>query len=378
MNELELLGRFRAQAPAPDDLWLRDLRARLAGTTADVSPSDFGGTRRLNRTLKRRVALGAAAAVVTTLVVAGSVFLPTAPREAIARIDPEVVAVLHRLARIARETPAMHSPAAGQYVYTKSVETGTRLFLPGPGLEPFAYEVSSTSERWHGVDGSLRDVIQMGRPQFLTSADRKAYEAFLGTDAARHWGEFDWGKTWEEPMPPGSVGAPGDLDAGWEIGMLPTEPDELLALIEAREIFGGPATDWQTFDTATELLNNPSAPPGLRAAILEVMSMLPGTTLIGHTQDGLGRPGVAIGYSHGGVRRELVLDEQNGTILASRDVTIVGNPDVGLGSPSEMNNHCCTELAWPGTEAGTILFAATHVVFGEVVDSIRDRPDGSS
>ena len=264
MNELELLEEFRKDVSEPDELWLRDLRGHLI-RPANHEPrhrrSSPGSPRRT-----RTMLVGVAAAV-AVLITVGSIFLPA---DGPAGPDSAVAQVLRRFSRIAADAPSEQPPRPGQFVYWKTVSTTTWLFFPGPGFERFAYRVPSVNERWLGLDGSGRTIQEIGQPEFLARTDRLAYEAFLGTEAARSWGELDWGRTYEERYGPGELAGEGDPDAS----ELPTDPDLLLRELEREEAIGGSNGDWGVFTHAVDLLSVSYMSPGLRSAFYEAMSAI--------------------------------------------------------------------------------------------------------
>jgi hypothetical protein len=360
VNDLDLLERFRAETPEPDDLWLRELRRRITSDTPSADPLLSGRRRRPT------FFLTAAAVVIAALIVAGSFVLPEG---APAAPDPAVADVLRRFSRIAVRAPAEQPPQPGQYVYWKTRETATYLFFPGPGLEPFAYQVSGVGERWVGLDGSGRSREEFGQPVFLTDSDRRAYEAFLEAAASEAWGEFDWGTTYEDSY------RPGELSTGRDISALPTDPQALRTELERQESLGGSNGDWGVFTWAVDMLAESHMSPELRSAFFEVMSTIPGTELIGPIRDNLGRRGIAIGHTRDGVREEVVFDRRTGDILSIRTVRVEDDPGAG---DDVGQNPCCGEFAWAGTEAGTVMFESTFLIEGVVVDSIPERPDESS
>ncbi len=358
MNELELLERFRADAPEPDEIWLRELRREVVTREHRGGPPHSASGRRAARS---RGTLVAAAAMLVVLILVGSAVLPA---DGPAGPDPAVADVLRRFSRIAVRAPAEKPPQPGQYVYWKMAFSATYLFFPGPGLERFAYRVPTLEERWIGVDGSGRAVVSVGQPEFLTEDDRSAYEAFLGTEAAASWGEFDWGKRYEDRYGPGELLPP--------LSDLPTDPDELRAELERQEALGGSNGDWGVFTWAVDLLSAGYMSPELRSAFFEVMSTIPGTELIGPVEDELGRRGIAIGHTRDGVRDEVVFDQRTGYVLATRAINVGGDPGAAYEVGSD---NCCGEFAWAGTEVGTVMYSTVYLSDGEVVDSIRDRPE---
>ena len=361
MNELDLLEEFREEVPEPDELWLRELRGKLIRSASNEARHRRSSRRHPRRS--RAMLVGAAAAVALVLTV-GSVFLPA---DGPAGPDPAVASLLRRFSRIAADAPSEQPPRSGQFVYWKTVSTTTWLFFPGPGLERFAYRVPRVDERWLGLDGSGRTVAQIGQPQFLTGADRLAYEAFLGTEAAESWGEFDWGKTYEERYGPGELGGGGVPD----VSQLPTDPDLLLRELARQEAIGGSNGDWGVFTHAVDLLSIGYMSPELRSAFYEAMSAIPGTEMIGLVRDDLGRRGIAIGHTRDGVREEVIFDRRTGDILSQRSVRLEDNPDAG---EEVGQDACCGEFAWTGTQAGTRMFSTSYLFDAEVVNTMHQHP----
>jgi hypothetical protein len=361
MNELELLERFREKVPEPDELWWRHVRGQLVDPTRSVSDDRRSSPRHPRR--HGSMLIGAAAAV-ALLITVGSVFLPI---DGPAGPDPAVAQVLRRFSRIAAHAPSEEPPRDGQFVYWKTVSTATNLFFPGPRLDPFAYRIPVTEERWVGLDGSGRTIDRWGDPVFLTESDRLAYEAFLGTEEAASWGEFDWGRTYEERYRPGELGGADVPD----VSQLPTNPDLLLRELQRQEAIGGSNGDWGVFTHAVDLLSISYMSPELRSAFYEAMSAIPGTEMIGLVRDDLGRHGIAIGHTRDDVREEVIFDRKSGDILSKRTVRLVDDPDAGQ---EVGQNVCCGEFAWTGTEAGTRMFSITYLSDGEVVDTVHERP----
>ncbi len=87
--------------------------------------------------------------------------------------------------------------------------------------------------------------------------------------------------------------------------------------------------------------------------------------MVGRVTDAAGRPGVAVAYTHEGVRQELVFDPRTASLLGERYV-LVGDSsiDIESGGPGAIYG-----MAGP---AGTVAFTATYLASG-VVDSVRDR-----
>ena len=283
--------------------------------------------------------------------------LPFGPRP-----DPAAAALLHRFAQIARNAPAEPAPGLGQFVYSKTVSTQSNRFV-GDGAD-FRYTVPMTSERWLGIDGSGRSTDTIGQPTFLTPADKAAYDAWVASVGAPREGKgpFDWGTTSSETYAAGELFYRNTTD-------LPTDPGQLRSLIEDRDIVDGPPGDWETFVLATDLIRDSYARPGLRAALYEVMADLPGIEVVGDTVDASGRHGIALASTHDGIRNEVVFDPKTARILEER--MIATTDDVAgptLDGPGQS--------IFADAPAGSALYTATYLSFGEVVDSATQVPSG--
>jgi hypothetical protein len=110
--------------------------------------------------------------------------------------------------------------------------------------------------------------------------------------------------------------------------------------------------------------------------MFEVMSTIPGTQVIGAVKDELGRTGIAIGYTHDGIRDEIVFDRQTGTVLSKRTVRVVDDPgaltdEEQVGGPETL---CCSTISWSGTEAGTVEYSVVYITDMLVVSGASERP----
>jgi hypothetical protein len=236
------------------------------------------------------------------------------------------------------------------------------------------YQISGVEERWLGTDGSARVIYHEGQPEFLTDADREAYEAIQGTAAGEAWADHRFGRVYDQRYGPGEWGGGGLPN----LSELPTDPVELRQLLYDRQIMGGPPGDGESFAIAADVLGQGYLSPELRSAMFEVMSTIPGTRVIGTVEDELGRAGIAIGYTHDGIRDEIVFDRRTGTILSKRTVRVLDDPNAmtdeeQIGDP---NAPCCSTITWSGTDAGTIQYSVVYLTDMEVVARIGDRPTG--
>ena len=224
--------------------------------------------------------------------------------------SPAAAAVLRHAAGVAAKQPAIASPAAGEFVYTKSEGVFRGTFVPAGG-QAFTTVQRYTREQWIGPDGSGR-ILQVAKtPQLATSADRAAWIADGKPDLTDSTGNIDgkWG--------------PGGLHY-LDLSNVPTDPAALRQLIEQRKLEGGPPGDAETFTIVGDLLRDSYAPPEVRSALYKVAAQLPGVALIGTTRDQLGRAGTAVGYASNGNTHELIIDPRTSALLAEQTVDNTG------------------------------------------------------
>ncbi len=351
MDEIDLLKRLEESFPDPDVE--RVERARLTVMRKIVTPPPV--RTRLPRFRRRWVVATAVTAAAAGVALALPAILPTGvpqgPQKAVAR-------ALDRAAAVAARQPAELAPQLGQYVYTKSESVGTMIWIPGEGLENFFVTLRSTRESWIGPDGSGRILTAEEKPSFPTPEDRAAWEA-SGIDTGDFSG-ISGGRTQDETFQPGEMHY---LD----LAGLPTDPGELRDLIEARTIEGGPPGDWETFAIIGDLLRETYAPPGVRSALYRIAADLPGVELVGKVTDPLGREGVAVAYTHDGVRHELLFDPDTSRLLAEREV-MIDPAAYGVDIASEPGT---TGVAY--ARPGGVIYSSVYVDSG-VVDSTHDVP----
>jgi len=242
------------------------------------------------------------AAAVIAIGVAAAILLPG---ERPGGIDPAAAALRHA-ALVAVHQSAETPPARGQFVYTKSEIVQTILYSPASGEQRFEFILPEARQIWIGPDGSGRLTESAGHVTFPTGQDRtrwiKAGSPDLGTGLVAH-----------------QTYGPGGLQFV-DLSKVPTDPGDLLAAIRRRTIIGGPPGDWETFSIIGDLLRETYASAALRAALYEVAADLPGVQYGGVVRDALGRDGVAVAYSHNGVRDELIFDPRTSRVLGEHSV----------------------------------------------------------
>jgi hypothetical protein len=205
------------------------------------------------------------------------------------------LAVLDRAAAAAAEQPT--PDAALPYGYLKT--RGTYVDTTSSGGEAWSNYRSEVAETWAAPDGSGRRRTVAFVPGFVSPADREAWNRagkppFLAHGWGRHVGTESFG--------PGTFAASDSFGA--DLSTLPTDPEELSGWLIDR--VGDPAGGGNGFPLAVktltlvaELLQNPFAPPDLRAALYEAEARVPGIEDLGPARDELGREGIAVGARSG-------------------------------------------------------------------------------
>jgi hypothetical protein len=324
------------------DLWSDVQERRLLPELRQDRPGLSGALRRHPWRSGLAVAgLAAAVAIALPLV------LPGGPGGA----DPAAAAMLRQVARRAAAQPPQPAPAPGQYVYTKSESSQTYLYVAGSGLRSFSFTQPLTRESWTGPDGWGR-ILETGGPiSFPSPQDRQAWVAAGSPDLDEASGD--------------EIFRPEESDYR-DYSQLPTDPTELRAMIEDREVESGPPGEGGTFTIIGDLLRETYTSPAVRGALYEVAADLPGVEWVGKTVDGAGRAGVAVAYTHDGIRTELIFDPNTAELLGETEI---------LTEDSRVD----VEGAYPGTiyggwgRAGTIAYQATYLA-SRVTGSLRERP----
>jgi hypothetical protein len=271
--------------------------------------------------------------------------------------DPAAAAVLHRVALRAAQQPPDPAPLPGQYLYTRSESASTFLFVVGDGHTLFFHQPLIRAS-WIGPDGSGRILSTAGEVTFLAEKDRATWIAAGSPDLCADVCE---GQTRDEPFGPGEL-------AIRKVPDLPTDPEELLELLERREIVGGPSGDWETFAIIGDLLRETSLQPKERAALYQVAAELPGVELVGRVMDGSGRPGVAVAYTRTNTdapsRHELIFDPMTAELLGENEVLVADSTvDVESGGPSAIYGGV--------GPAGTKTYSTAYLV-SVIVDSTSE------
>jgi hypothetical protein len=275
-DDLDVLRAVLVETP-PDPERKERARARLLATIAaemhdGTAPPSLVSVRvRRRRTTTRRAA---AAIVVAAAVATVAVLLPSMSRTPAANASATLLA----LAEVAGLN-GWESPGDGQFIYARS--SGERADCGGGSCILHGFE----RERWVGSDGSGRIVE--------TAGGRTSDEAFEGGQLP-----FFDGRTW--------LGL--DREAlRQEVADLADQedPTEFTLFVQIGRLMG-----------ETELL------PEMRIALFELAATFRGTVKLEAPVDALGRSGVGVGFVSGGIRYEILFDEDSALVLEERVVAL--------------------------------------------------------
>lgn len=345
VDEMDLVRQFRSTVPAVerdevDEAW----RAVAHGVEPDRPPARPAAVRR------RWVVSAAAVAAAVSIAVALPALM-SGPGGA----APAAANALRRAARLAADRPPEPIPGPGEYLYSRSTSEQTSLYVVGNGRPNFLFTEPLTRESWIGVDGSGRTLETLGEIEFPTQEDRVNWDRAGRPDLGQ-------GETHDHTYGPGEL--------FWrDLSVFPTNSEDLLQVLEERELVGGDDADWVTFQIIGELLTETYASPKLRAALYEVAANFPGVEFAGRIRDEAGREGVSVAYVGGGHRQELVFDPNTSRLLAARWIMLDAE-EAGVSAGPE---------TWPGTiiamgPPGTVVYTALYFD-SAVVESVADRPE---
>ncbi|MBI4261098.1 MAG: CU044_5270 family protein [Actinobacteria bacterium] len=271
MDEIDVIERSRPDVEAADPRAAAAARRALMEAVADARR----GAPRTAGSPRRRWAVGAsvAAALVIALVLPAVLPRGSAP-------EASAQAALLQAAEAAASSPVgWEAPAAGEYLYTRTVGRLPRCGAGGCVLRDVEREA------WVGPDGSGR---------VIETVD---------------------GERSEETFGPGGLPYEGLRE------LIARSDDEVRAFLEARAEPSDLPGDVAMFLAIGDLLQIADTPEA-RAALYRVAATIPSVELVGDTVDELGRPGTGVGVTWNGVRHEIVFDPGTAIVLGERDVEV--------------------------------------------------------
>lgn len=339
MDEIDRLKELRADLPPIRPEARHAARASLGQRFEGPPPRRRRAGRRRLRFALAAVALAVVAAAAAVIDLGGG-----------ADVEPASAAqALREVSEVAAAQQPEPAPKPGQFFYIRSREAYISAMSIAPTCGgPKRCEVSFLAPReretWTAPGGRSHFLVVSEKGEFLTSEQRRAWFA-AGMSAPEGAGRVE-DETYD--------GTP-ILDTS----KLPAEPAALRRLIEKREIpwVDGPKGEAETFVLIGDMLRNAYLPPDFRAELYAVAAELPKVELLGDVEDPTGRPGIGVAYTDNFARHELIFDPDTSALLGEREVSV--RPGL-FDAPV-------------GTEYGS----ATYLESG-VVDSIDERPDGSS
>jgi hypothetical protein len=233
-----------------------------------------------------------------------------------APLSAEAAEIFENAALVALQTSTV-TPRPDQFVYVESATaygTGTAAGTgkDGDAGPPTGWVISEKLRRaWFSVDGT-GDGLVRERPE----SDPKGWS--------------------ETPMPgcvdgkvsdvAGGKAATANQDQGCEprpayLGDLPTDPENMYDYLY-RNSHGGNPADEQAFITVGDLIRENYVPPKAMAAMFRAAAKIHGTTVVRDVVDPAGRKGVAVAYTGGSRRRELIFDPKTYEYLGERAVAV--------------------------------------------------------
>jgi hypothetical protein len=148
------------------------------------------------------------------------------------------------------------------------------------------------------------------------------------------------------------------------LATLPTNPDLLLLKIYWENGSAGPNPQAEAFTTIGDLMRESVVPPDVAAALYQAAARIPGVEVVDDAVDALGRHGIAVARTHGGIREEWIFDRGSLQFLGERSV-VVGEVE----GPTPAGSSRSTA----STRVGMVI-GSTAVVARAIVDEAGKLP----
>lgn len=378
MDELDLLGRMRADTPELDPFAERRIRNRLLTAATDPTPGSGdrlraaagddptpgapdrrrwvagGGRRTTDRQWAGRsrtpVRVGVAAAAVAAVLATGIALAGLRSGDG-TPIGSSAAAAeqLNRAADAALKAPPAVPPKPGQVLYRRELG-GQPEAETGSGAS--AHLCASVHETWMPVDPAQRVIVRRTDGIVLRpgTGDPTAY----AHDPRCRYGTF---------VADVGTGSADGFAGRKELAALPTDPRALYEHMRREAQGKGSSLDDETFVLLTDVARtaSPYLTPALTAALYRAMAYVPGIELVGPGTDLLGRAATVVGRTEEvrGTRQEALFDPATGRMLGERRT--VTDPDTAFDGES-------------GLRRGATLWQS--VISVSVVDRVRELPAG--
>ena len=225
-------------------------------------------------------------------------------------------AVLQRAARAAVAAGGPSQLRAGEYWYVKSYETGASAQVADPsvrgGIRVIVNALTTTERQvWISADRPGLDVRRITRPiTFLSAAARQQWIR----DGRPH--QVPLSTRWQVPR--------DEFYLPYrQLLALPSNVDALWRMFQHHAGNGSSTSRHaEMFTEIGDLLRYQPIPPKVRAAVYVAATRIPGIETAGVTHDGIGRRAVAVGFTYGGIRQELLFDPHTYVLLGERSVVV--------------------------------------------------------
>jgi hypothetical protein len=198
----------------------------------------------------------------------------------------------------------VQSTAAARALHRLSATASAQ---PLVSIRPGEFLYSRFVARWESCDGDSCEW------------QRNVRETWVALDGSGRIAGTRGPMAFSEIFGPGSLGVDRD-------GEVPTDVDALRAYVDDRASHADQPLRYEMFVVIADLLresfSSPVLSPALRSSLFEVAATVPGVESLGEVEDEKGRRGIGIGYTHGGVRLELIFDEGTSQILGEREVSL--------------------------------------------------------
>ncbi|MGH3402392.1 MAG: CU044_5270 family protein [Streptosporangiaceae bacterium] len=224
--------------------------------------------------------------------------------------------ILTKAAASAERQPDLTGTGRYQYVETEGWYLDTTMSTKGAG----SAVIPVLRRQWMAGDGSGRIVTRPGKPYFPLEASRLAWQS---AGAGR-------------PRPTDQTFGRGELQFMWRPGSLSSDPVVLRRQLEVGHAASlGPA---ETMVAVSDLYNEQAVGPAIRAAVMRLVSTLPGLRFDGTTTDRAGRRGIGVSIESDlsglPTRYILIFDPDTGQLLDSEQVLTVSAGKLDVPIPS--------------------------------------------